>query len=121
MPTSVRHVPALLCTGSLFLAGPHAFADEVTLSCVVDETAPKHGRLTWEIKFDQRNQLVYIGSNVITAAITDARIDFRVDLGTGVPMTFAIDRGTGSIGVIGTRGPLYNGQCKVIDPSRPAS
>jgi hypothetical protein len=120
MPDKVRPVPALLSAGSLLLAFQSAFADDVTLSCVVDEAAPKHGRLNWEIRFDQRSQLVYIGSNVITAAITDARIDFRVDLGTGVPMTFAIDRATGAIGVTGSRGVLYNGQCKTADPSHPA-
>jgi hypothetical protein len=116
MNIPVRRVPAILTVGTLLLSFQNAFADDVTLSCIVDETAPKHGRLTWEIAFDQRSQLVYMGKNVITAAITDARIEFRVDLGAGIPMSFAIDRTTGSIGVTGTRGVLYNGQCKVVAP-----
>jgi hypothetical protein len=118
MPRPVNRVFVILCTAILSIACESAFANDVTLSCSVDEAAPKHGRLNWEIRFDQRNQLVYIGANVITAAITDARIDFRVDLGTGLPMTFAIDRATGAIGVTGSRGILYNGQCKVVDPSQ---
>jgi hypothetical protein len=120
MQYPVRPVPAILSLGALF-AFQNAYANDVTLSCIVDETAPKHGRLTWEITVDQHDQLIYIGTNTITAAITDARIEFRVDLESGVPMSFVIDRTTGVIGVTGSRGVLYNGQCKVVEPSHPAS
>jgi hypothetical protein len=94
------------------VAAPHAFADEVVLSCIVEETGSKHARRTLEIAFDQKNQMVYIGKAASTAAITEARITFRVDLGAGVPFGFAIDRTTGLISVTGSVGVLYTGQCK---------
>lgn len=99
----------------LFLAS-YANAEAVVLSCTAEETAANHARHTWEITFDQQNQLVYLGKTVATAAITDARITFRVDLGAGVPFSFAIDRSTGSIIVTSDVRVLYNGQCKVVPP-----
>ena len=96
-----------------FAAASHAYAQDVVLSCLVEETGTNHARRTWEIEFDQQNQIVTVGKTVSTAAITDAKITFRVDLGTGVPFSFAIDRATGSIRVSGNSGVLYNGQCKV--------
>jgi hypothetical protein len=95
-----------------FAAASHAFAQDVTLSCLVEETGTNHARRTWEIAFDQQNQIVTVGKTVSTAAITDDKITFRVDLGTGVPFSFAIDRTTGLIRVTGNSGVLYNGQCK---------
>jgi hypothetical protein len=94
-------------------ATSHAYAQEVVLSCLVEETGTNHARRTWEILFDQQNQIVTVGKTVSTAAITDAKITFRVDLGTGVPFSFAIDRTTGLIRVSANSGVLYNGQCKV--------
>ena|SRR5215831_8961119 len=96
-------------------AASHAYAQEVVLSCLVEETGTNHARRTWEIQFDQQNQIVTVGKTVSTAAITDAKITFRVDLGTGVPFSFAIDRTTGLIRVSGNSGVLYNGQCKVTN------
>jgi hypothetical protein len=101
-----------------FIAAPHASADEVVMSCTVEESGPNHARRMWELTFDQKNQLVYIAKTTSTAAITDGKITFRVDLGNGVPLSFAIDRASGSIRVSGSAGSLYSGQCKVIDPSR---
>jgi hypothetical protein len=98
-----------------FAAASHAYAEDVVLSCLVVETGTNHARRTWEIEFDQQNQIVTIGNTVSTAAITDAKITFRVDLGTGVPFSFAIDRTTGSIRVTGNSGVLYNGQCKAAN------
>jgi hypothetical protein len=95
-----------------FIVAPHASADEVVMSCAVEESGPNHTRRVWELKFDQKNQLVYIANTMSTAAITDSKISFRVDLGNGVPLSFAIDRGTGSIRVTGSAGSLYSGQCK---------
>jgi hypothetical protein len=100
-----------------FIAAPHARAEEVVMSCSVEESGPNHARRNWELKFDQKNQLVYIAKTMSTAAITDGKISFRVDLGNGVPLSFAIDRTTGLIRVTGAAGSLYSGQCKVIDPS----
>jgi hypothetical protein len=94
-------------------AASQAYAQEVVLSCLVEETGTNHARRTWEIEFDQQNQIVTVGKTVSTAAITDAKITFRVDLGTGVPFSFVIDRTTGLIRVSGNSGVLYNGQCKV--------
>jgi hypothetical protein len=102
-----------------FIAAPHASADEVVMSCTVEESGPNHARRMWELKFDQKNQLVYIAKTTSTAAISDSKITFRVDLGNGVPLSFAIDRTTGVIRVTGSAGSLYSGQCKVIDPSHP--
>ena len=99
------------------VAAMQASAAEVVLSCTLTETGPNHARRTWDISFDQQNQLAFIGKTVATAAITDATITFRVDLGTGVPFYFAIDRKTGIISVTGSAGALYNGQCKVADPA----
>lgn len=95
-----------------------AGAAEVVLTCNVEDTGTGHARRTWEISFDQQNQLVYVGKTVSTAAITDARITFRVDLGAGVPFSFDIDRTTGNISVTGNARILYNGQCKVTDHPR---
>jgi hypothetical protein len=102
-----------------FIAAPRAHADEVMLSCAVEESGPNHGRRLWELSFDQKNQLVYIAKTTSTAAITDGKITFRVDLGNGVPLSFAIDRATGLIHVTGSAGLLYSGQCKTVEPSRP--
>ena len=96
-------------------AGPHAFAEEIAMSCAVQDTTPKHAQRTWELSFDPANQLVYIVKTVATAAITAARITFRVDLGTGVPFSFDIDRASGAIRVSGSSGALYTGQCIVKD------
>jgi hypothetical protein len=101
-----------------FIAAPHASADEVVMSCAVEESGPNHARRMWELIFDQKNQLVYIAKTTSTAAITDSKISFRVDLGNGVPLSFAIDRSTGFIRVTGSSGSLYSGQCQVVGPSR---
>ena len=100
-----------------FVVAAHARAEDVVMSCAVEESGPNHARRSWELRFDQTNQLVYIANTMSTAAITDGRISFRVDLGNGVPLSFAIDRSTGLIRVTGTAGSLYSGQCKVINAS----
>jgi hypothetical protein len=111
--------------GALLVAGltaaPLAVAEEVAMSCDVQDTSVNHARRTWELSFDQANQLVYIAKTVATAAITPATITFRVDLGTGVPFSFVIDRTSGSIRVSGGAGTLYNGVCKVARSSSRAS
>jgi hypothetical protein len=104
---------------AFFFAVPHASAEEVVLSCAVEESGPNHARRIWELRFDQKNQLVYIGETMSTAAITASKITFRVDLGTGVPFSFTIDRPTGLIRVTGSVGALYSGVCKVVDSPRP--
>ena len=96
-----------------FIAMSQANAEEVAMTCAVQDTTPNHARHTWELSFDQANQLVNIANTVAAAAITQAAITFRVDLGTGVPFSFAIDRVSGAIRVSGTAGALYTGQCKV--------
>jgi hypothetical protein len=101
-----------------FIAAPHARADEVVMSCAVEESGPNHARRLWELRFDQKNQLAYIQNTMSTAAITDSKITFRVDLGNGVPLSFTIDRATGSIRVTGSAGSLYSGQCKLVDSRR---
>ncbi|HEX3398108.1 MAG TPA: hypothetical protein VHS76_15505 [Steroidobacteraceae bacterium] len=108
---------AALCLSVVvfFFAVPHASAEEVVLSCAVEESGPNHARRIWELRFDQTNQLVYIGKTMSTAAITESNITFRVDLGTGVPFSFAIDRATGLIRVTGSVGALYSGVCKVVN------
>jgi hypothetical protein len=85
------------------------------MSCSVEDTTPKHARRTFELSFDQSDQLVYISKTTATAAITPATITFRVDLGTGVPFNFVINRATGAISVSANAGALYNGQCKVVE------
>src|SRR6202789_4380114 len=79
-----------------FIAAPHARADEVVMSCAVEESGPNHARRTWELTFDQKNQLVYIAKTTSTAAITDTKITFRVDLANGRSMRFAIEHTCGS-------------------------
>jgi hypothetical protein len=101
-----------------FIAAPLLRAEEVVLSCAVEESGPNHARRVWELTFDQKYQLVYIAKTTSTAAITDSKISFRVDLGNGVPLSFAIDRSTGSILVSGSSGTLYSGQCRPVAPSR---
>jgi hypothetical protein len=101
-----------------FVAAPLLRAEEVVLSCAVEESGPNHARRLWELRFDQKNQLVYIAKTMSTAAITDSKITFRVDLGNGVPLSFAIDRSTGFIRVTGSSGSLYTGECKTVDSSR---
>jgi hypothetical protein len=103
-----------------FVASPLLHAEEVVMSCAVEESGPNHARRMWELKFDRKNQLVYIANAMSTAAITDSKITFRVDLGNGVPLSFTIDRTTGLIRVTGSAGSLYSGLCKVIEPSHPA-
>jgi hypothetical protein len=98
-----------------FMPALHADAGEVAMSCIVQDTTPKHAQRTFDLAFDQANQLVYISQSVATAAITQSTITFRVDLASGVPFSFAIDRLTGVIRVTGTAGALYNGQCKVVE------
>ena len=98
-----------------FIAAPHASAEEVVMSCAVEESGPNHARRLWELRFDQTNQLVYIANTMSIAAITDSKITFRVDLGNGVPLSFTLDRSTGSIRVTGSSGSLYSGQCKIVD------
>jgi hypothetical protein len=100
-----------------FFACAQASAEVVVLSCAVEETGANHARRILEITFDQQNQLVYLGKTVSTASITDTRVTFRVDLGAGVPFSFSIDRTNGSISVTSDVRSLYNGQCKVTDPS----
>ena len=102
-----------------FFAVPPASAEEVVLSCAVEESGPNHARRIWELRFDQKNQLVYIGKTMSTAAITASKITFRVDLGTGVPFSFAIERTTGLIRVTGSVGALYSGVCKPVNPLEP--
>jgi hypothetical protein len=99
-----------------FSACPHAFAENVVMSCAVEEAGPNHARRTLEVSFDQQNQLAYVSNKVATAAITDAKITFRIDLGAGVPFSFTIDRKTGNISVSSDVRMLYNGQCKVVAP-----
>jgi hypothetical protein len=89
------------------IAAPPLRAEEVIMSCAVEESGPNHARRLWELRFDQPNQLVYIANTMSTAAITDAKISFRVDLGNGVPLNFAIDRASGSIRVTDSSGSLY--------------
>jgi hypothetical protein len=101
-----------------FIAAPPLRAEEVVMSCAVEESGPNHSRRLWELRFDQTNQLVYIANTMSTAAITDSKISFRVDLGNGVPLSFAIDRSSGSIRVTGSSGSLYSGQCKIVDSHR---
>ena len=103
---------------AFFIAAPHARAEDVVLSCAVEESGPNHAHRLWQLSFDQKNQLVYIAKTLSTAAITDSKITFRVDLGNGVPLSFAIDRSTGSIHVTGSSGSLYSGQCQVVSPAR---
>ena len=104
----------LVAAACLVIAG-QAAADDMVLSCVVTETAVNHARRTFDLTVDRVNQLVYVGKTISTAAITENLITFRVDLGAGVPFSFAIDRATGSIRVSSSAGPLYNGQCKTAD------
>jgi hypothetical protein len=99
-----------------FIAASHASAEEVVMSCAVEESGPHHARRVWELTFDQTNQLVHIANTSSTAAIDDSKISFRVDLGNGVPLNFAIDRSTGFIRVTDSAGSLYSGQCKIVDP-----
>jgi hypothetical protein len=40
-----------------------------------------------------------------------------VDLGTGVPFSFSIDRASGIIRVTGSAGSLYSGLCKTVSSS----
>jgi hypothetical protein len=101
-----------------FIAAPPLRAAEIVMSCAVEESGPNHARRLWELRFDQVNQLVYIANTTSTAAITDSKISFRVDLGNGVPLSFAIDRSSGSIHVTGSGGSLYSGQCKIVDSRR---
>jgi hypothetical protein len=103
----------MLVIACLIAVSP-AIAQEVSMSCDVQDTTVNHARRTWQLSFDQANQLAYIANTVATAAITQATINFRVDLGTGVPFTFFIDRASGAIRVSGSAGALYTGQCKVI-------
>ena len=98
-----------------FITAPLLHAEEVVMSCAVEESGPNHARRLWELRFDQKNQLVYIQNNMSIASITDNKITFRVDLGNGVPLSFAIDRSTGAIRVTGSSGFLYSGQCKIVD------
>jgi hypothetical protein len=98
-------------------AGAPVSAAEVIMTCDVQDTTVHHAQRTWELSFDQTNQLAYIAKTVATAAITAATITFRVDLGTGVPFSFLIDRASGSIRVTGAAGVLYNGFCKVATSS----
>ena len=100
-----------------FVVASHASADEVVMSCAVEESGPNHARRVWELRFDPTNQLVYIANTMSTAAINDTKITFRVDLGTGVPFSFSIDRATGIIHVSGSAGSLYSGLCKPVKPS----
>lgn len=93
-------------------------AGEIVMSCAVEESGPNHARRQWELRFDQENQLVYIANTTSTAAITNSKISFRVDLGNGVPLSFAIDRSSGAIHVTGSAGSLYTGQCKIVDSHR---
>jgi len=101
-----------------FIGAAPLRAEEVVMSCAVEESGPNHARRLWELKFDQTNQLVYIANTVSTAAITDGKISFRVDLGNGVPLSFVIDRSSGSIRVSGSSGSLYSGQCKIAGSHR---
>jgi hypothetical protein len=98
-----------------FFTASHALAAEVAMSCNVQDTTPKHAPRTFDLSFDQSDQLVYISKTVAPASITQAVISFRVDLGTGVPFSFTIDRMSGVIRVTGTAGALYNGECKVVE------
>ena len=43
-----------------FIAVSAANAQEVTMTCAVQDTTANHARRTWELSFDQANQLVYI-------------------------------------------------------------
>ena len=98
-----------------FIAAPGASAAEVVMSCAVEESGPHHARRVWELRFNPTDQMVFIASISSTAAIDDRKISFRVDLGNGVPLSFAIDRSSGSIHVTDGAGSLYSGQCKVVD------
>jgi hypothetical protein len=109
MRTSIGIIAA-----ACFIAVSQAKAEEVAMSCAVQDTTVNHARRTWDLSFDQANQLVYIAKTVATAAITQATITFRVDLGTGVPFTFFIDRASGAIRVTESAGALYTGECKVV-------
>jgi hypothetical protein len=103
---------------AFFVASTQARAEEAVLSCAVEESGPNHAHRTWELRFDQKNQLVFIAKIMSTAAISDAKISFRVDLGNGVPLSFTIDRASGFIRVTGGSGSLYSGQCTPLDPAR---
>jgi hypothetical protein len=97
---------------ALCLPGAFASAQIVVMSCAVEETGAGHAHRTLEISFDQQNQLAYVSNKPATAAITDASIQFRIDLGAGVPFSFAIDRKTGNIVVSSDVRVLYNGVCR---------
>lgn len=98
-----------------FIVPAQAIGAEIAMSCSVEDTTPKHARRTFDLSFDQSDQLVYISKTTATAAITPVTVTFRVDLGTGVPFNFVINRATGAISVSANASALYNGQCKVVE------
>lgn len=110
----MRILLGMIAAASL-LSAARVSAAEVAMSCVVEDTTAKHARRTFELSFDQSDQLVYISKTTAPAAITSASVSFRVDLGTGVPFNFVIDRPSGAIKVTANGSALYNGQCKVVD------
>lgn len=92
----------------------------MTLSCQLDWTDKNHSKEGTEIAFDQQSQKVRVGGHEVPAVISDSRITFQVDLGTGAPLGFAIDRMSGLITIVGMYEPIANGQCIVADPGHRA-
>ena len=113
----MRALLGILVAASMVPA--QAIAAEIAMSCSVEDTTAKHARRTFDLSYDQSDQLVYISKTTATAAITSTMITFRVDLGTGVPFNFAINRTSGAITVTANAGALYNEQCKVVEAKGP--
>jgi hypothetical protein len=109
MQTNRSVVLACLFSATGLLPGPAIAA--VKLSCLMVSTAPDHSRETWEIQFDKDTQRVTLHNRVVSAHITDTRIDFNVVLPSGTVQS-TIDRLSGFWTVIGSSGmTLFEGQC----------
>jgi hypothetical protein len=109
----MRAAMSAIVVAYFIIAAPIASAAEVVMSCAVEESGPHHARRVWELTFDQTNQMVHVANTSSTAAIDDRKITFRVDLGNGVPLSFAIDRASGAIRVTDSAGALYSGFCQL--------
>ncbi len=83
------------------------------MPCAVEESGPNHARRVWELRFDQKNQLVYIAKPHVHRRHHRQQNHLSGGLGKRCTLSFAIDRLTGFIRVTGSAGSLYSGQCKI--------
>ena len=107
----------------LLAFSPATFADDATLlSCRLQSSEASKDVQTIEIRFNQKQQRVWLGDRVVDASITATEIFFDTSAeDPSVTVHFNIKRLTGHISIVTKDGDLLmQGECKPATASKGA-